>query len=295
MTRPLQTVLTRAIAQGSAERALPRARAAVDQLNSQLATGYRIQRPSDDPTGFAQAKTLGRLQDRLAQYGRGIDAATLWVDRTQTEVDAMADLFSEAQEIGIRAANGIFDPEAFALQIESIREEAITRLNATSNGEYLFSGNQTTTAPLDATGAIAAGDFSGHRQREVAPGVTLTINTTDALQVDGIAAPDRLQALADAIRSGDSDAVTTALGGVEKGVDHYVRLGGRNGSVSRKLQSARDTIAAQDVVTGERRASIEEIDLAEVLGAMQRQQTALEAALRATAASVQTSLLNYLQ
>ena len=45
---------------------------------------------------------------------------------------------------------------------------------------------------------------------------------------------------------------------------------------------------------GERRAQIEEVDLASVLGAIQRRQTGLEAALRASAATVQQSLMNYL-
>lgn len=294
MTRPLQNALARAVAQSGAERALPRARAAVDELNSQLATGYRIQRPSDDPGGFAQAKVLGRLQDRLAQYGRGIDAAKLWVDRTQTEIDAVADLFSEARTIGIRAANGVLQGDEMADHIESIRTEVVSRLTARSNGEYLFAGNQTDTSPLDATGAVAAGDFTGQRRREVAPGLNLTINATDALLVDGVAATDRLQALADAIRAGDKVALTEALDGAQAGIDHYIRLGAQTGTTARTLQNARDTIEGQYLVTDEHRASIEEIDLTQVLGDLQRRQVGLEAALRATAGSVQMSLLDYL-
>ncbi len=294
MTRPIQTVLTRAVAQSNAGSALPAARAAVDTLTSQLATGYRIQRPSDDPAGFSQAKILGALQGRLAQYGRGLDAAQLWVDRTQTEVDAVADLFGEAHTVGLRAANGVLSPDELAAQIESLRDEVVTRLNATSNGEHLFAGAQTDTAPFDSAGALVPGDFGGARRREVAPGTTVTLNVTDALQVDGVSAPDRLQALADAVRAQDNDAIAAALDGTQAGIDHYVRLGARTGGTARTLQHARDAIEAQDLVAGERRASIEEIDLAEVLGEMQRRQTGLEAALRATAATVQTSLLTYL-
>ena len=294
MPQPIQTALTRAISQSNNSRAVPRARAALDEAASQLATGYRIQRPSDDPAGFSQARTIGRIQDRLAQHGRAIDAAALWIDRTQTELDGLADLFSEAKEIGVRAANGLLDADDFARSIEAIREEAISRLNATSNGEYLFAGNQTKTAPLNADGTIAAGDFSGLRQREVAPGLTLDINTVGALDVDGVPAPQRLQDLADAIRAGDSDAMTTALDGVQTSLEHYIRLGGQNGIKTQRLQSARDAIDAQNLVLDERRATIEEIDLAEVMGLVQQRQTSLEAALRAQAASVQTTLLNYL-
>ena len=295
MTRPIQSALTRSVAHGSPGRQLGRARAAVDELNARLATGKRIRKPSDDASGFDQAKGITRLQERLAQHTRSIDAAALWTDQTQVELAALSDLFVLAKEAGLRGANGVLDGDDLADQVESFRAETIERLNATSNGEHLFAGNQTLTAPIDAaTGALAPGDFSGRRDREVAPGVTVTLNVTGALEVGGVPAPDRLQALADALRGGDPAAIGTALAGVEEGVDHYIQLGGRSGTVSRQLDTARGAIEQQHLLLDERRASIEEVDLAETLGALQLRQTGLEAALRATAASVQQSLVNYL-
>ena len=295
MPRPIQSALTRSVAQGTSGQALARVRAKADELNRQLATGLRFERASDDPSGFARARDLGRLEDRLTQYDRTLDDAQTWVDRTETELGALGDLFAEAYETGLRAANGIYDAEGLARQIESVRTEAVSRLNATSGGEYLFAGNATRTAPIDATGAVAAGDFSGARTREIAPGLAVAVNTVGALEIDGVSAPDRLQALADAVRSGDRAAIADAIDGAQAGVDHYARLGGRNGDTARRLSSARQANEDQRVTVAEQRASIEEIDLAQVLGQNQRQQVALEAALRATATSVQTSILNYLQ
>ena len=294
MPRPLQSALTRFVTQNGTQKALTNTRSTIAQLNSQLSTGMRIQTPSDDPSGFDQAKGLQRLQDRIAQYHRNLDSATLWNDRTQQELDSLSDLFVEAKEIGLRGANGVLDREDLALQVDRLRDETISRLNAQSGGEYLFAGNATTTQPINADGTVAAGDFSGARQREVAPGVTATLNVTGALTLDGVSAPDRLQALSDALRAGDNDAITTALEGVETGVDHYIRLASGTGNTARTLESSRATLNQQDLVLGEQRAAIEEIDLVETMGALQRQQVGLEAALRATASSVQLSLMNYL-
>ena len=295
MTRPIQTALTRSIATGTPERALARARSRSDELGGQLATGLRIQRPSDDPAGYVRARDLGRLEDRLGHYGRSIDAAQTWADRTQAELGALSDLFAQAYETGLRAANGVHDAETLARQIESVRDEAVARLRATSGGEYLFAGNQTRTAPLTPDGAAVAGDFSGRRSREIAPGLSVDLNAVGAVEVDGVPAPDRLQALADAVRSGDRDAIQAGIAGAQAGIDHFAELGGRSGAVSQRLARARLAVEAQAAVAGEQRAAIEEIDLADVLGQNQRQQVALEAALRATAASVQTSILDYLR
>ena len=297
MTRPVHTAVHRALAQADAGRQPARARTELDRLGSRLATGLRIQRPSDDPAGYARAQSLGRQSERLAQVERGLGAAQLWSDRTEAELGALADLFAEAYEVGLGAANGVRDAEDFAREIDALRAEAVDRLNARSGDEYLFAGNETRTAPLDAAGVVAPGDFSGRREREMAPGVAVAVNVpgTDALYVGGVAAPDRLQALADAVRAGDRDAVTEALGGVGEGRDHYVRLAARTGTTARQIAGAQASAEAQRVAADEGRAQVEEIDLAETLGAMQRQQTALEAALRATASQVQTTLLDYLR
>lgn len=295
--RPIQTTIARSLARTGAERSLPAARAALDEVRERLATGKRIARPSDDPAGFGRAETLRLLEGRLAQHERGIGAARQWTDQTQAQVDALAEVFVRAYETGLQAANGVYDAEDLAVQVESLRDEAVTRLNARSAGEYLFAGNATGTAPLAADGTIAPGDFGGRRTREVAPGVTLALNVTgdDALSVGGVPAPERLQILADAIRLGDPAAMEAAIAGVQAGSDHYIELGGRTGSVARQLDHARANVEAQAVTAGEARAQVEEIDLAETLGAFERRQTGLEAALRATAATVQPSLLDYLR
>ena len=297
MTLPIHVATARALSTNGAARALPGVRAELSRLNEQLATGLRIHRASDDPTAFAQARSLRFVEDRLAQHERSIGAARTWVDQTGAALDGIHELFVQAQEIGLRGANGVLDREDFARQIESLRDELTTRLNSRSGTEYLFAGNETGTAPLHADGTLAAGDFSGTRTREVAPGVTLAVNVpgTEALSVGGTPATALLTALADAIRSGDPAATTAALSGVEAGRDHYSRLAASNGDTSRRLLAAADSVAQHAFATADRRSTLEDADLATVIGELQRRQTGLEAALRATAASTQPSLLDYLR
>ena len=294
--RPVSSSLARALSQAGAERGLPAARAEVERLREQLTTGLRIVRPSDDPAGYARARAYGRVEQRLAAHQRSVDAATRWTDQTQLELGALADLFAEANEAALLAANGTSDPEALATQIEGLREEAIARLNAKHDDEYLFAGTETRTPPLDASGAVTPADVGGARVREVAPGVSLTLNVPgdDALYIDGVSAPDRLQALADAIRAGDGDAIRAGVDATEAGRAHYTTLEARSGRVTARLRTASQNLEVQAAQAGEARASVEEIDLVETYGAFQQRQASLEAALRATAEAAQQSLLSYL-
>lgn len=297
MPSPLHSVVGRSLTQIGVDRALPRTRAQVDDLREQLATGLRVRRASDDPGSYGQARRLEQVESRLTQVERGLGLADLWSNRTQDELDAVSTLFAEAYETGLRAANGVVDLEPLAAKIESIRSEVIDRLNAQSDGEYLFAGNQTRTQPLQADGTLAAGDFSGQREREIAPGITLAVNIpgSDALMIDGEAAPARLQALADAIRGGDPTVIRDALESVGAGRDHYIDLGARAGTTAQRLDAARSGLEAQKLYTAEARSVAEDADVVEVLGALERQQAALDAALRATAASIQPSLMDYLR
>ncbi|MEM1116228.1 MAG: flagellin [Bacteroidota bacterium] len=294
--RPISSSITRSLAGIGTDRALPNARAEVDVLRQQLATGRRIVRPSDDPAGYQQARALGRVEQRLAVHERSLDAATLWTNRTQAELGALSELFSEANETALRAANGTGDAEALATQIDSIRDEVIGRLNATNGDEYLFAGNATRTAPVLPDGSITTEAIDGTRTREVAPGVTLTLNIPgeDAVYVDGVPAAEQLAALAEAIRTGDAEAITAGVAATRTAIDQYTDLEGKSGVVSERLDGARLAVEQQAIQTADARAAIEEIDLAEVLAALQRRQTGLEAALRATAAGAQQTLLDYL-
>lgn len=297
MDRPITSSLAAALAQRGVERSLPQVRADIARLNEQMTTGIRVGQASDDPTAFVTIRTLRAREDKLARYDRTIGAATLWTDQTQAALDEVAGLFTEVHATGLRAASGTPDYTALADQIAGFRAEVIARLNATSGGEYLFSGNRTDTAPLLDDGTVAGTGFDGARRREVGPGITLKINVpgSDALYVDGEPATDRLLALEDAVRSGDNAAIQAALAGTKAGSDHYIELGARAGLVANRLGLSRSSIEAEELVVSKRRSGLEEADLADVLGQLQRRQVALEATLKATAATLQTSLLEYLR
>jgi len=47
----------------------------LSRTQQQIASGKRIQTPSDDPVGAAQALALTQAKDRVGQYGANIDAA----------------------------------------------------------------------------------------------------------------------------------------------------------------------------------------------------------------------------
>ncbi len=273
------------------------------RLREQMATGLRINRASDDAAGYAQAQKLGALSDRYTQYERSIGAARPWVDRTQDTLDGLADLFTEAYEDGIQAANdarSADDREAIAQRLDALQSETADLLNAKSDGEYLFAGNRTDTKPFadDGTPTRPYADFSGARRRRVGPDQEIALNVT-AGRVhqtgEGFSVTEALSEMAAAIRSGDQDAMQNALGQVETARDHLADLGAAAGTTANRLTSAAEQLRVANVQTQQQRSALEDADYLDVLTRVQQRQGSLEAALKVTASAMQTSLLDYLR
>lgn len=290
-----------------ADRGGPALQRDLSRLREQVSTGKRINRPSDDPDGFAVAQRMKALENRYAQHERAIASARPWVDRTQEELDQMADLFSEAYEKGLLAANrdGHFvDGRAPIVQrLEGLRAKIVDGLNAQHNDEYLFAGNRTAQAPFAADGQPTAGypAIDGARERPVGAGRMMQVNVTGAQlhQVPGAEGGTTLTGALDgliaAVRGGEAEEMEAALERTEAVRDHVVDLGAAAGATAERLTTAEEQLRTASLTVEQRRSKVEDADYLETLTALQEKQTHLQAALKVTASTLQTSLVDFLR
>lgn len=284
-------------------RNLPEIRAELSRLREQVSTGTRINRPSDDPDGFAVAEQLKTVKNQYTRYEASIAAARPWVDQTQATTDRMADLFAQAYEEGVQAADdtrSADDRAILADQLRSLRDEVVDQLNTRYNGEYLFAGNRTLEKPFDAAGqpAVSAAAISGERVRAIGPDQSLKINLSGQELTDmggGDTIVSALDDLITAVDSGTTDDIRTALDTAGQARDQVIDMGAQIGTVGRRLSAAQDQLDSAKLTVEQRRSSVEDTDFYEAVSALQQTQTQLQAALRATASTLQTSLVNFLR
>jgi Flagellin and related hook-associated proteins len=166
---------------------VPRLQRDISRLREQISSGKPINRPSDDPTSFATAERMKTLGNQLARREESIASARTFVDRTQQELDGLADLFTRAREDGVRAADdtrSADDRAAIANELRSIKGEVVDRMNSTQDGEYIFAGNRTDTQPFAADGSAndaapingSLDALDGDRTRPIGKNQDLTIN-----------------------------------------------------------------------------------------------------------------------
>lgn len=308
--RPLDPARQYSLHRATAERTLLPVRRDLARLQEHMATGLRVNRPSDDPEAFGRIRTLETLQHQHEGYARTIAAARLWTDRTQQELDRLADLLTEAQQTGLRGLTDTLaadDRRILAGRVDALLGEAVDAVNARAGRAYLFGGTATTQPPLSAEGE-PTGPLTGALLRRIGPGLELAVNVPGAelLQVEGPDGPfpllDALRGLAAALRREPHPApddpvpdLREAVRRVEAARDHVVALGTRAGEAAHRLTLAEDRLEEIRLTLASQRSLLEDADVIETTVELQKRQLALEAALRTTAVLAQRTLLDYLR
>jgi flagellar hook-associated protein 3 FlgL len=131
--------------------ALLRQQAELSKTQNQIATGKRVQKPSDDPVAAAQLFELTRTQSQVEQFNRNSTAATT---RLQLEEQALADAGTVLQRV-----HELVVQSNTATLTNSDRQYIVTELQARAselqaianrqdtNGDYLFAGFAARTQP----------------------------------------------------------------------------------------------------------------------------------------------------
>ena len=160
-----------------ATQALLNQQAALAKTQNQIATGKRVQTPSDDPVAAVQLHELARAQSQYQQYDKNSTTVT---GRLQLEEQALADagtVLQRAHELVVQGNTATLndsDRKSIATELKSRIDELMSIGNRKdANGEYLFAGYSTAAQPFarGASGSVQYLGDSGARRLEVDAGL----------------------------------------------------------------------------------------------------------------------------
>jgi flagellar hook-associated protein 3 FlgL len=273
-----------------------------------LSSGKQINRPSDDPFGTNRAIQLRGELEAMRQYRRNVDDGSGWTTATEAALSRITDVVQRARELlvdGGNDSNGQVAREAIATEIDALTESLKQEANATYGGRFVFAGTATETRPY-ALGPVDsyAGD-AGTVARVIGAGVAVTVNVNarDLLGDGQAAADDKLldvmRDIADNLRGGtaaDAEALRgTDLARLDANLDELTRVRAVVGSTANRLEAAATRLDELEESSTDLLSTVEDADMAETLVNYSTQKAAYEAALRAGASIVQTSLLDFLR
>lgn len=287
----------------SADRMLLHIQTATSRLNEtqeRVASGKRINRPSDDP--FASARTLAARTklDLVAQRTRSADLANTELAATESSLVALGNVMTRAQDLAVQADSSAVDSGGrlqIATEIGELLNEALSIANTRYAGRSVFGGHQTglpfaPDLPANPTAFTFSGD-QGEVLREIGDGERVAVNIDGEQLFDGVFSS--LIAFRDALMGNDRSAINVAASDIGQEIDGVLTARGEIGARMRRIDLANERLSADDLSLRTEIAGLEEIDITAEIVELQMRDTAFQAALSATSRSMGVSLLDFLR
>ncbi|MBN2483044.1 MAG: flagellar hook-associated protein FlgL [Candidatus Omnitrophica bacterium] len=289
----------------------------------QLASGIRVQLPSDDPVATQRILSWRKVRDNIGQHHRNISSAQIWLNTTETMVSSIQDLVERAYELALGASNELLPQtvrQTYSEDIDTILKEVLRLSNQVIDDFYLLGGHQSDVTPFSAVTAgttIVSVDYNGNggqRDVELSPQTTMTINTLgsndrddDGIADDAIPAVlrdanlgidvfDTLIDLRDDMIAGNvPNILNNRLPEMEAIIDN---LALHRSEIGLKLQSVdliQDIISQEELDVNVDIQQNEQADYATVVSNISYEQTIYQAANVTTSRLIQGSLFDFLQ
>jgi flagellar hook-associated protein 3 FlgL len=129
----------------------------LSNLQEVMSSGKKINRPSDDPTGAAQAeRALNRLA-RIATDQRALDAQRNSISSAESTLATVTDTLQQFRDLVVNAGSGSYssaDRKTITNQLIGLRDNLLTLANTQdSNGQPLFAALGSALKPFVAPAA----------------------------------------------------------------------------------------------------------------------------------------------
>ncbi len=151
-------------------------------LQTNMSSGRRINKPSDDPLGTLRDLGYRTELSKIDQFQRNISQGQNWQGSYDNILADTKNLLSEAKEVAITMSNDTYDEVARRTagnEIDSILDQIMQLSRTQFDGRRMFSGYKTKTDPfeLSSFGAVYRGD-NGKIDFEIESSIRQTMNFT---------------------------------------------------------------------------------------------------------------------
>lgn len=296
-----------------AQSTLDELNAAYDRLSTtqqQLSSGKTINQPSDNPYGMSVVLRMQGELGGLTAYNNQVNDGLAWTQASQAAMTNIGNVVQRVRELTVEAANGAnsqanlsADSAEVDQLIASVQQEANTQYD----GQYVFSGTANVAPYQSATGDVYQGNTGSAAAvtRMIGPGTSIQVNSDLGSVLgsgqNGPSGPDGklldvLRTISADMKSGNSGGLSgTDLTNLDTNLNALTQLQASAGSVTDRLQLASTRIQALQLADTQVLSNAEDADMAQTEINYSTEQAAYQAALRAGANIVQSSLLNFLQ
>jgi flagellar hook-associated protein 3 FlgL len=293
---------------------LQQRQAQLSEAQTQLTSGKRVQRASDDPAAAARAERALASMSRSDAQKRALDASQGLMQQSESALGHAGELLQQVRERLVAAGNGSYtdaDRQTLAQAIRGLRDDLLSVANRSDGaGRYLFGGQGADSPPLaDNPGGVvytasagvayaAAGESAPLSVDGQAawlgapdpanPGSTLSVFGVLDQAVNELMTPGRTPAeVAQTVRDG--------LGRVDTVADNLSRWRARAGESLARIEAIGERLAQGKLDAQVERSAAEDLDMVQAISDFQARQTGYDAALKTYSIVQRMSLFEYIR
>ncbi|WP_040952408.1 flagellar hook-associated protein FlgL [Gorillibacterium massiliense] len=273
----------------------------ITQSQQQLATGQRINKPSDNPVGVTYQMRYDTDLARSEEFSLNAQTGKEILNTMDSLMGQANDVLKRAHVLALQAKNGTYDDQqraAIAAEVKQLREQMVTIGNSKYNGRYLFNGQKTDQAPYTSDNAADDQTDNGLFYLSVSPEVRVPVSISGETIFGQHGTDNAFKVLDDLVaglEGNDATAIGASLDKIDTISDTISISWAEIGARTNRFSMMEERIADEQVNVKEQRSNIADVDFSQVLVENQSKQNVLQAALSTGAKLMQTSLLDFLR
>lgn len=270
-----------------------------ENVNNQISTGKKINKPSDNPTAVSKAMKLKSELAATEQYEQNTTEANLWLDEADQTIKHISDALQRARELVVEGNNGTMnesDRVLIANEVEAISEQIRQFANSKVNGHYLFNGQKMDQPPYPEANSYLTDTYdTGSVTFTIGNGVTVKGNVTVedlfGSSGDGENLFKTLDTIVSSLKAGDE----VPLDQLDKGMDRVLSTWSEVGARKNRVEAMENRLQDSNIELQTMLSKVEDINYAETLIKLKSEEAIYQASLSATSRIIQPTLMDFLR
>jgi flagellar hook-associated protein 3 FlgL len=272
------------------------------KYEDQLATGKKINKPSDDPVVAMKGMNYRSNLKEVEQYKRNLSELYLWMDNSEAGIDQANSALQRVRELTIQGKNDTNSPDdrkAIAREIDQLKQSLAATANTQVSGRYIFHGTDvmepvvTQENPIEVADNLT-NDKINNYQVEVSRGVSMKANVNPA-NVFNQEMFDTIQKIQDQLESVDPQGMDQLLVDLDKVMNTLSAERSELGARYNRLEMVETRLGQQEILATRVLSDNEDADIERVIMDLKSQESVHRAALSVSARIIQPTLMDFLR
>jgi flagellar hook-associated protein 3 FlgL len=270
----------------------------VSEVQRQITSGYRVEKPSDDPGAIGTIMESSSSLRSLEQHRKNLNLAGSRLALEDMALEQITTHLTRAKELAVSQGGDTANADTRAAvkeEVDGLREALIDLGNTRFAGSFMFGGDYADTRPFTATGHDPTRPPAGTFTVEGGEDSFLEANHSGMEIFVDSGVLDSLEALSTALGNNSSTEIQASIQGLDHAFEDIqglvADLGGRINRVDRAINS----LDSLEIEVMKQESELRDTDLEEAITRLANLQVTYEAAMLANSRILNLTLTDYLR